>query len=887
MTEPRWRRLLRLHGPDPRADVDDEFAFHLEERIEALMAKGMSEAAAREVALRRFGDLERAAAVCTAIGSRRAREARWREWWSSISRDFAYAVRAMRRSPGFALAAVTTIALGIGANTAVFSVLNAVLLQPLDAARPDELVRVYTSEGHAPRHDMDRFGASSYADYVDLRQSRELADLAAFMPLGASVRVGDVVSRVEARVVSDSYFSLIGRPLFIGSWTPDGGASRAQEVVVSHRFWATTLGADPSAIGRSLLLNHQHAVVIAGVTSPRFKGIEPTDVALYVSFRSAPRIVGRPGLLTDRGERSVRLIGRLARHATAQSAERSLDGIMKALAAEHPATNASRSVSVRPASSIVPLELMGPAVVPTAGLVFAATLVMLVLSGVNVAAVLLARTIRRRRELAVRVSLGASPIRLIRQLVTENTVLALAAGALVVGLVALLPQAAGALGVPPSVRPTIDATVLGYAVAVAAGFGVVFGLAPAVVGMRAGVVESLRDGGTNAPPGRARAQWVLVCAQIALSMVLLVVSAALLASVDRQQRVDPGFRVERLVVAQFEDPLGRPDRARERAFTELAVERLGAIPGVTSVSVGSMAPLASDGMRSTIHIPGYVERPDENMDVQAVTTGPHFFRTLGIPLLRGRERDADDRDSLPRVVVNQSMARRYWGDRDPVGTFVRLGGPGGTLVKVIGVAADARFRSLAEAPQPMYAVQHRSEGGGSVLIRTRGDPAALLLAVRGSMSRNDVPFTLVQLRTMQEILHSSLAVSRAVSQTLMAMGVLAIALAAVGLYGVVSYVTAGRAREFGVRLALGATPSSITRLVLGYGVRLAVIGGAAGLILGLAALRGMESMLFGSWAFAPLGVVVGVVLCTVTLVACAIPAIRATAVSPAMALRAD
>ncbi len=801
--------------------------------------------------------------------------------WSSISRDITYALRAMRRSPGFTLATVATIALGVGANAAVFSLLNALLLQPLDTERPEEMVRVYTSEGHAIRNDQDRLGGSSYADYLDLRESRALAGLAAFMPLGATVTVDGAPSRIETRVVSDDYFTVLGRPPFLGSW---GGA---REVILSHAFWSTTLGADPSAIGRTMQLNGRHTVVIAGVTSPQFKGIEMSDVSLYLSFADAREVVGRADLQTDRGERTVRLIGRLAPGATVGSAELSLNGVMRALAAEYPAQNAGREVAVRAATSIVPLELFGPAVIPVGVLVFAATLVMLAISGVNVAAVLLARTIRRRRELAVRLSLGASRGRIIRQLVTENLALALVAGAVVVALLTFLPRVAAWVGMPLAVRPVIDLEVLGYAIAVAVGVGLLFGVAPAMLGMRADVVESLRDGGLNTGHRRARTQSVLVSAQIALSMLLLVVSAALLVSLNNQQRIDPGFVVDRLVVATFVDPSGDSDAAREEAFTQLAVERLTALPGVTSVSVGSMAPLTSDGYRSTIGIPGYVAGPDEEMDVPTLTTGPHYFRTLGIPMVRGRERGTDDRAEFPLVVVNQSMARRYWGERDPVGAQVWLGGSRGQAAEVIGVAADARFRSLAEPPKPTFFVQYRAGGGTSVLIRTSGDPEPMLLGVRGAMARNDVPFTLVQLRTMPEILRSSLSASRAVSQVLLVLGILAILLASVGLYGVVSYVTAGRTREFGVRLALGATPGSITRLVLGYGARLAVIGGAVGLVLGVAALRLIETMLFGTWAGAPLGVIVAVVLGAVTLAACAVPAIRATAVSPASALRAE
>lgn len=808
-----------------------------------------------------------------------------RDWLSSIWQDLAYGARAMHRAPGFAFAVIGTIALGVGVNTVVFSLLNTLLLRPPDAGRPGELVRVYTSEA-TPREERDQFGGSSYADYLDLRRSPTLAGLAATMPLGVSVELSGDLVRVEGRVVSDNYFTVLGRPLFLGGWTGEQGPGSTPQVVVSHAFWRTTLGADPAVIGRTLVFNGTSTVIV-GVTAESFRGIEPSDIALYLPFQSAAGITGRPGLTTERGERSVRLVGRLAPGATAHAAEEALNAIMAGLAEEDPASNGGRRVSVEPAGSIIPLELFGPGVLPVAGLVFAASLVMLVLTGINVAAMLLVRTVRRRRELAVRLSLGASPARLVRQIVAESLVLAVAASVLVLVVLTRLPQLAALLGVPAALQPTLDARVLGYAVMVATGFGVCLGLAPALAGMRAAVVEALRAGQGSTSPARARLHGALVSAQIALSMILLMVGAALLGSLSRLQRVEPGFPIEGLVVAIFEDPLGRTDPARDAVFARIATERLGSLPGVTSVSVGSMAPFTSDGVRSSITIPGYTAGPGESMEIQAVTTGPSFFQTLGIPMRRGRELGPEVQDTLPRVVINDAMARRYWGNADPVGTFVGLDGLGGTPAEVIGVMADARFLSLAEPPRPLYAVQLAAGGGSTVVVRTQGDPAALLLGIRGTMGRNDVPYRLSQLRTMPEILRGSLVVSRAVSQVLLALGCLAIVLAAVGLYGVVSYVTAGRTREFGVRLALGATPGSIGRLVVGHGLRLAALGGGIGLLLGLGALRAVETLMFGAWGYAPLGVVVAAGLGLITAVACVIPALRATAVSPASVLQAE
>ena len=882
MSEPVWRRIARLYGPDPRADVREEFEHHLEERVEALMAKGMNEAAAREQALRQFGDIEAAAALCSDIGMQRVRRARWSDRLGSVAMDVGYALRAMRRLPGFTAATVMTIALGVGANTAVFSLLYALLLQPLDAARPGELVRVYTSEGRAPRNERDLLGGSSYADYVDLQRSPALAGLVAYMPIAANVRLNDAPVRVEGRVVSENFFSVLGRPLYRGQFDSAG----PDDVVISYSFWNTKLGADPNAVGSLIDVNGRR-LRVAGITAPDFKGIEPSDIAIYFPFHAAPELIGRSDILTERGQRSVKLLGRVAQGTSAQAAEQSLNAIMTALSDQFPASNARRTITVREASSIVPLELVGGAVIPTAGLVFGATVVMLAIAGVNVAAVLLARTIRRRRELAIRLSIGATRLRVVRQLVTESVTLALVAGAVVLVVIALLPLLVRSLGAPAAVQPTIDATVLGYALAVVIGFGMLCGVVPAIGGMRSDVIETLRGGGVSDRPTKARAQRALVCAQIALSMLLLLVSGGLLGSLNRQLRVDPGFEPAQLIVADFEDPTGTPNRAREQAFNQLTVERLGALPGVTSLSMTNMTPLTGEGARGSIHIPAYVEQPDEDMEVPFVIASPDFFKTLGIPMLRGRELAWSDRDTVTRVVVNRAMASKYWGDRNPVGSFVHIGGKSAPPVEVIGVVGDARFRSLSEAPQPTYFIQQAGVAISSVLIRTRGDADALLLSVRAAMSGNDVPLVLTRLQTMETIMQSSLVVTRTVSRALLSMGILALLLAAVGLYGVVSYVMSGRTREFGVRLAIGATPSSITRMVLGYGMRMTLIGGIIGLALGFSAIRLIGSMIFGSAGHVTSGLLFALVLGVVTLAACAVPAMRATAVGPASALRPE
>jgi hypothetical protein len=370
-------------------------------------------------------------------------------------------------------------------------------------------------------------------------------------------------------------------------------------------------------------------------------------------------------------------------------------------------------------------------------------------------------------------------------------------------------------------------------------------------------------------------------------MLLLLTGGALLQGLSRQRRIDPGFATAGLLVAQLEDPSGIPDPARERAFTEAAIGHLAQIPGVRTVSVASMAPLTGDGMRSSIRIPGHSAADGGDPEIAAITAGPDLFATLGIPLRRGRELSWRDRDTLPKVIVNEAMARRFWGAADPIGSTVELGGSGGTPAEVIGVAADARFYSLDQEPVSLYAIQRRTHGGAVVLIRAERDIEVVAGMVRAALTRPDIRFALVGLRSMDAVLETSLLLSRAITNTLLAIGVVAVLLATIGLYGVVSYITSGRTKEFGIRLALGASRRSISTLVIGYGLRTTIASGIVGTAAGIGAIHVMQGMTSG--AQLSFAVVAGVwfALAAVTLAACTLPALSATGIPPATALRAD
>jgi predicted permease len=887
--EPLWRRYARLHGRDPRRDVDDEFAFHLGERVEELVARGVPPAAARAEALARFGDLAGARAAAAALGARRARRERWRAARESLAQDTRYALRAVRRAPRFAVTAVLTAALGIGANTVVFAVLHALLLRPLPVARPHELVRVYTSEARAgaSTSSADALGGTSYPDYLDLRRAPALAALAAYMPVAANLRQGAADRRVEGRLVSGNFFATLGVRAALGRVLAPGDAGDEPAVVLDHRFWRTALGGDSAVVGRALLLNGR-SVTVVGVAPPEFVGVELAAVDVYLPL-AAQRVVS-PGLdlLSGRGDRFLKLVGRLAPGATPARAARDLGAVMRTLAAEYPATNGGRTVTVHAARSQLAAESAGAALVPVAGLLFAVTGVVLVIAGVNVAGLLLARTIGRRRELAVRRALGAGRARVTRQLVTESVVLALLAEGVAVLTAFALPPIAHALGVPPSVRLQPDAAVLAFASAVTLVAGAAFGLAPALRGAADEVYGALRDGAADARRDGARGRRALVVAQVALSIVLLVVGGLLGRSLQRQRAVRPGFDARHLAVADFEGVAGFPTRAEARAFAAEMTRRSLTVPGVRALAVAAGAPLSGEGMRSTLEIPGYRPGPDEEMEIPATFAGPDYFRALGVPILRGAELTAAAAvaDTLPRVVVNAAMARRYWPGRDPVGATVRLGGAGGAEARVIAVAADARLRSLAAPPVPHFVVQWARGGGGgsTVLVRTTGDAATALATLHGAFSAPAGPFVLRSLRSMDDVVATSLAAARALASTVAALSLVALALALVGLYGVVSYLAAQRTREFGVRLALGARPADVVRLVLGSGMRLAALGGAVGITLGAAAGALLRGALYSVAAVDALTLAgVAALVASVTVAACLLPALRATRASPAVA----
>lgn len=818
--------------------------------------------------------------------------------------DFRYALRTLRRSPGFALVAVLTLALGVGANTTIFSVVNAVLLRPPAQVRePGRLVQVYTSDYSGPR-----YGASSYADYLDFRDGATgLEGLAAFAPSPINFSTGGSASRVWGEEVSANYFSVLGVAPVLGRiFVPDAGDARGAEpvAVLSYALWQRAFGADSGVVGREVRVNGYPFTVI-GIAPRRFSGsIRGVQADIWVPYLT--RGVLSPGgggdedraNLMQRGDRGLFIIGRLAPGATFASVQASFDVIARRLHAAYPqywsdVHDEPRAITLLSERDSRVLPQLHGAVVGFFGLLMAVVGLMLLICCANVANLLLTRAAGRRRELSIRLALGAARGRLVQQLLTETAVIALLGGA--VGLLmakwamGLLTAFRPPLPVPVALDISLDGGVLAFTALVAALTGFIAGAAPALGAARLDLVSALKGGsyGGSARRRRPAMRSVLVVSQMATCVVLLTMAGLLLRSLRAAQNVELGFDPSGVAIFSIEPGNQGYDEARGRAFYGDLLGRVAALPGVRAASIAESTPLGLDYSRRGVSVEGYSPRPGEDMEFGANVVGPGYFGLMHIALDRGREFTQRDRQgSLAVAIVNQSFARRFWPGEDPIGKRIRIGDQ---QREVIGVARDSRIRSLSESSTPYFYLpflQHY-QPNMTLEVRTAGDPSAIIPAVRseiGALDR-DLP---VQAGTMEEALGLSLLPQRAGATLLGIFSVLGLVLASIGLYGVVAYAVAQRTRELGIRVALGAESSDIYRVVMGHGAKLTMLGLAIGIGAALLLARLASGVLFGVSPADPLTLGgVAAILVVVALAASYVPARRAIRVDPLVALKEE
>lgn len=814
--------------------------------------------------------------------------------------DLRYALRRLARSRGFTLAAALTIALGVGANTAIFTLVNAVLLRPPAAVTdPDRLVGVYTSDFSGPA-----YGSSSYPDLEEFqKQTGVFAGVMGFAPRPAAVGGDDDLQRIAVEVVSSNYFQVLGvQPAAGRAFGAEQAAPGGEAVVViSHALWHRRFGGDPGIIGKAIRVNARPFTVI-GVAPQGFSGAFRGLLADVWVPASLGSMVGfDASALTERGDRGLLLFARLAPGVTIEQARARMKVVARQLVAAYPGnwtdvTKQGRRITLLSEKSTrVPPQIRGPALGFAALLMATVGLVLLVCCA-NVAGLLLARATGRLKEVGIRLSLGASRGRVVRQMLTESLLLAALGG--VVGAAAAVWAGKALMAFTPptpvpvglDLRP--DGRVLLFTLAVTLTTGLVFGLAPALRASRADVVGALK---TDAPAmnvggRRFSLHGALVVGQVATSMLLLVGALLFLRTLRAVATIDPGFRVDHMLLVNVGPRPGEEGkRDREQVALELR-DRMAAVPGVTHVSWAGAVPLALNASRRRISIDGYRPRDGEDMEFHYNMVGPNYFETMEVPLARGRGfTDRDRRGAPPVAIVNETFARRFWPGADPIGKRISISGPEGPWLEVVGLARDGKYLSVAESPRPyLYYPQLQNPDDVVLHVRASGDPRMLAAAVRRELATVAPDWLAENPRTLEDHIGTSLLPQRIAGGMLGAFGVVALLLSAVGLYGVVAFAVAQRTREIGIRVALGAGAPQVLRMVLRQGMLLAGIGLAVGVPLAFVASRLLSGFLLGTGAgvWLVLAVAAGL-LAAVTLIASYVPARRASLVDPMVALRAQ
>ncbi len=820
----------------------------------------------------------------------------------SLLQDLRYAMRAMIKRPAINAVAVIALALGIGANTAIFSVINALLLQSLPGVEdPDRLAVVYTSDFSS-----SRYSTSSFPDYVDFRDRSDLfSGLAAFSDsVAINLGVGDGAERIQGAIVTGNYFSVLGVNPRLGRTllAEDDRAESSPATVLSHELWQNQFGADQNIIGKTVSLNNQSFTVV-GVAPEQFKGVRLESApALWIPMATITQIQRSPAtIFTQRGSRWLGIIGRLNPEATAEQAQAQIQTIADGLAAAYPDSNMGtlqqpdqpRPMSVVPASRAMVNPNTRDETENFVTLLMIVVGVVLIIACANVANLLLARARGRQKEIAVRLALGASRLRIIRQMLTESVFLSLvggAAGLLVAVWMTALLASFDQLSSFAALDISVNNRVLLFTLIVSVLTGILFGLAPAIQASRPDLVPALKDsqGRETSRNRRFGLRSLLVVFQVVLSMVLLIGAGLFIRSLQRAYTTDLGFAVNDALLVTVDLNAQGYNEAQGREFYKQLLEHVEALPRVESASMAAYIPVNASGSRDSVIVEGYEARTGEDMELNINTVEHSYFETMGIQIQSGRGFNEQDRLSPQKAVINEAMAERYWPGQSAVGRRIKMGDTRSPYLEIIGVARTGKYRNFREQPLPYiylpYDQQYRTRM--TLVVRATGNPATILPAVRGEVQRLNKNVPLYNVKTLTEHLGVALARERMIATLVGMFGLLALLLAAVGIYGLMAHSVSQRVREIGVRMALGAQKRDILLLVLGHSLLLSGIGLVAGVVSTLIFTRLISSLLYEISPTDSISFVTAALTLTgVMLLASYIPARRAANVDPMVALR--
>jgi putative ABC transport system permease protein len=874
----RARSLFRRNAVE--VELSDELEFHLSRQVEKYVRSGMSEPEARRRARIEFGGMEQVKEEC--------RQARGVEFILGFCLDMRYGFRLLRKSPGFALAALLTLGLAAGANTAIFSIVYGTLLRPLpyrDSSRLVVLNETTAALGSV---------SVSYPNFLDWRaQSRTFSGMAAVHSLEFSMAGAGEPENVSGLAVSSNLLSLLGtRPLIGRDFSKsEDEAGTAPVVLLSYPLWQSHFGGNPNALGRSIDLNGESFTVV-GVLPPDFRWQEKADVVepagIWVSRDAAE--------VQERGSRGdTMVIGRLAPGATLRQARVEMEGIAARLARAYPGSNNQFGAELQAIRDVMAGDIRTAVLV-----LFAAVVFVLLIACANVVNLFLMRGAARGREMALRVAVGASRVRLVRQLLAESFVLAGLGGAL--GLVLAAVGIRGLEKLIPSDSLTgaalgLNLWVFAFLCGVVVLSTFLFGIIPALHSSRPNLQAELKDGGRGASSGakQGRLRNILATAEVALALVLLVGAGLMIQSLYRLLAVNPGFHAERVLTLRIS--LRTEQYAKDaaaRSFWEGALQRVRVLPGVTSVALGLVVPFTGDHSRADITVEG-MELPQPGRfphpDVHVVSA--RYAETLGIPLLQGRVfRDSDDENAPHVGMINAQLARRYFEGRDPIGKRFMFGHPSANRepkwITIVGVLGDTRLYGLANPARLEVYVPYRQDSvrDMTLMVKSAGDPQLLTNSIRAAIASLDRGQPVFDIATVDQLIDRSISTRRVALVLLGQFGLLALILAGIGIYGVIAYSVAQRTHEIGIRLALGADRRGILRMVFAQGTQIAATGIAIGIAASLMLTTWMRSMLYSVGARDPLTLIgVAAVLALTAMAACYVPARRALRVDPVVALR--